>query len=1082
MVFTAVRLPVKAQNDKEEFKNPPQAAHPRTWWHWTGSNISKEGITKDLEWMKRMGIAGMQLSDVASGGGQEVSPKLPFGAPEWLYAVHHAAKEAERLNLEMTMFSSAGWSLTGGPWVKPEGAMKKLVWSELNVNGGKLFNRILPHPPTEIGSFKNSGNKTGYYNDCAVIAFKTPNDELEIENNRPVISSNKGVIKADALLDDDLNSALTLGTAGEKVPVWIQFSYDKPFKAKALSIGSKQGIPFGSLMASTDGINYKILAEFPGKSGYRGSTVRTFSFPEITAKYFRIELTAAPFKPASVISQATTSADTSYSINELKLFSGARINRWEDKAGFNFLFEYESVATPKVKAEEAISQSEVINLTAKMSADGTLNWAVPNGKWTIMRFGYSLTGAKNRPAVPTGLGYEADKLSKKYTEDYLKGYTAPLMKELGNLYGNRLQYMIMDSWEAGIQNWTDELLQEFKNRRGYDLSPYLPALAGRVVQNAEVSDRVLWDFRRTLVDMFAENHYGTITDFLHKQGLKTYGEAGGVSLESMEDALLNKKYVDIPMGEFWVKDLHPSSMYYEDVRGAASAGHIYGKNIIAAESFTGGNYESPYTLKKISDYWFTQGINRLVFHTSAHQPLDTKPGNTMVGTHINRNITWAEKGAPFIDYLSRNAYMLQKGTFVADIAYLLNEGGPSTMPFWGAGLQPAKPEGYESDYVNADVVVNSMTVDPSGRIVLPSGMSYAVLVLPNVQTMTLPVLKKIKELVNDGATIVGPKPLSTPSLANYPNSDQELSHLANEVWGDLDGISRFRYSFGKGQVIWGMPLSYVMNSLKLIPDIEWSKPLDVNFSWIHKKDGDKDIYFVVNGSDFVQDLNVRFRVTGKEPELWHSGDGSTEPAAFQANTDRTLVPLHFEAREAMFVVFDKASKTLSRTLPLMSFQEALTMKGPWEIDFPEKGGAPAKITLDSLSSWTANTDEGIKYFSGTATYTKTFEASKEILNVGKPIFLDLGTVSDLAEVNLNGISLPILWKAPFRTEITKALKKGKNLLQIKVTNEWTNRLIGDQLHPDKKVLDSYTRPFGGAYQLTDSGLIGPVKIVIQNKQ
>lgn len=1082
VIMLAQQSAAQAQDDKAGFKTPPDSAHPRTWWHWTASNISKDGITKDLEWMKRIGIAGMHLGDVAAGGGQTVQTKLPFGSPEWLDAVHHTAKEADRLGLEMTMFSSAGWSLTGGPWVKPEEAMKKLVWSELTIEGGKLFKGQLPKPPSQIGPFKNLSNGAaapGFYGDCAVIAFRTPADEAGTVNNTPVITTNRGSVKADALLDDDLNSALSLSTGGKAGTVWIQYNYPKPFKAQALSIGGKRGIPFGRLMASADGKNYKTLAEFPGKSGYRGSTVRTYSFPEVNARYYRVELTAAPFKPADVISQATTAADTAYQLNELKLFTGARVNRWEDKAGFNFMFEYESVATPQVKPAEAIAKTEVIDLTSKMSPDGTLNWVAPKGKWTIMRFGYSLTGAKNRPAVPSGLGYEADKLSKKHTESYLRGYTAPLMKELGDLYGKRLQYLMLDSWEAGIQNWTDEMLPEFKKRRGYDLTPYLPALAGRVVGTAEVSDRVLWDFRRTLIDMFAENHYGTVTDFLHKQGLKTYGEAGGVSLESMEDALLGKKYIDIPMGEFWVKDLHPSSMYYEDVRGAASVGHIYGKNIIAAESFTGGNYESPYTLKKVSDYWFTQGINRLVFHTSAHQPLDTKPGNTMVGTHINRNITWAEKGAPFVTYLSRNAYMLQKGRFVADIAYMLNEGGPSTMPFWGAGLQPARPTGYESDYVNADVVVNMMAVDNSGKIILPSGMSYAVLVLPNTTQMTLPVLHKVKELAAGGATIVGPKPVSAPGLTNYPASDEELNSLADEVWGDLDGVSRTRRSYGKGQVVWGMPLNYVMNSLNINPDVEWSKPLDGDLSWIHRKDGDKDIYFVVNGSDSPQDMNVRFRTAGKEPELWHPDNGSTEPSAYQTQDNRTLVPMHLEAREAVFVVFDRAASANARNVPAVAYREAATINGTWQISFPEKSGAPAQLTVDSLSSWTANTDEGVKYFSGTATYTKTFEAGKELLKTGTSVFLDLGKVGDMAEVTLNGKPLEILWKAPYRIDITSALQKGKNQLEIKVTNEWTNRLMGDNLNQAKKVLDSYTRPFGGTYQLSDSGIMGPLKILVK---
>jgi len=1081
LLLVVTQPAVVAQNDKTNFKNPPESAYPRTWWHWTAGNISKEGITKDLEWMKRIGIAGMQLGDVSTGSGQEVDNKLMFGSPGWLDAVHHAAKEAERLNLEMTMFSSAGWSLTGGPWVKPGEAMKKLVWAELTIDGGKTFKGQLPKPPSEIGPIRNLSNggaATGFYEDCAVVAFRTPLSYTDAGDNVPVLTSNRGTIKADALLDDDLNSALLVGTGGEPGTVRIDFAYNKPFKARAFSIGSRRGIPFGRLMASTDGITYKALVEFPGKSGYRGSTVRTYSFPEIIAKYYRVELISAPFRPADVISQATTSPDTAYLLNELRLFNSPRINRWEDKAGFNFMFEYGSVATADVKPGEAISTAGLIDLSSRISADGTLSWNVPPGKWTIMRFGYSLTGAKNRPAMPGGLGYEVDKLSKKHTESYLRGYTAPLMKELGDLYGKRLQYLILDSWEAGIQNWTDEMLSEFKKRRGYDLIPYLPALAGYIVQDAQQSDRVLWDFRRTLIDMFAENHYGTITEFLHKQGLKTYGEAGGVSLESMEDALLGKKYVDIPMGEFWVKDLHPSSMYYEDVRGAAAAGHVYGKNIIAAEAFTGGNFESPYTLKKVSDYWFTQGINRLVFHTSAHQPLDTRPGNTMVGAHINRNITWAEKGAPFINYLSRNAYMLQKGSFVADIAYMLNEGAPSTMPFWGAGLQPARPEGYESDYVNADVVVNMMQVSPAGKIVLPGGMSYSVLVLPDINQMTLPVLRKIKELAAGGVTIVGPRPVSAPGLTGFPGSDQELNLLASEVWGDLDGISRTRRSYGKGQVIWGMPLSYVMQLLSIPPDLEWSKPLDGKLSWIHRKDGGREIYFLVNGSDSPQDIDVRFRISGKEPELWHPDNGTTEPASYQVQGSRTLLPLHFEAREAIFVVFDRVASDSSRTIPAAKYRDVAVLNGPWQINFQEKLGAPTQIIADSLFSWTTYPDEGVKYFSGTAAYTKTFTVSKKMLGSRNRLFIDLGKVGDIAEITLNGKPIELLWKEPFRAELTPALRKGKNNLEISVTNEWTNRLAGDNLNPDKKVLDSYPRPFGGAYQVSDSGLMGPVKLLL----
>jgi len=1067
---------------KTGFLNPPASAHPRAWWHWTKSNISKDGITKDLEWMKRIGIAGMQIADVNAGSGQTTTTKLEFGTPQWLDAVHFAANEAERLNLEMAIFSSPGWSLTGGSWVKPEQSMKKLVWSELNVKGGKAFSGVLPHPPTTIGPIRNWGNNTGYYADFAVIAYPTPPDELTMIDNTPQITSTSGVVNAASLLDDDLNTSVRIKTtSGKPETAWVLYTFNKPFKAHAITIAGRKGIPFGRLLASDDGVTYKTLIILPGKQGYRAGGVRTFAFAETNARYYKLEMNSAAYTPAEVISQVETKPDSVYELCEMKLFSGGRVNRYEDKAGFNQLFEYSATATPQVPVSSVIDPANVIVLTSKMDADGTLHWDIPEGNYTIMRFGYSQTGSKNRPAVPSALGWEADKLSKKHMQAYIEGYTEPLKKELGSLYGTRLSYVTMDSWEAGIQNWTDNMPADFKQRRGYDLIPFLPTLAGKIVQSAEVSDRVLWDFRRTLVDMFAENTYGTVTDYLNKQGIHTYGEAGGVSLENTEDALLDKKYVNIPMGEFWVKDLHPSSMYYMDVRGAASAGHVYGKNIIAAESFTGGNYESPYTLKKISDYWFTQGINRLVFHTSAHQPLDTKPGNVMVGTHLNRNITWAEKAKPFIDYLSRNMYMLQKGLYVADVAYLLNEGAPSTMPFWGAQLQPALPDGYQYDFINADALITRMSVNAAGKLIMPDGMTYAILVLPQTEQMTLPVLRKIKELVLAGATISGERPVKTPGLSGYP-ADDEINQLADDVWGDLDGMSRTQRLVGKGRVMWGMPLKDVLMSAAVAPDVEFDKPLDSNISWVHRRDGNTDIYFVVNRSDSPVDIDARFKISGKEAELWHADNGLVTPASYSINGDKTIVPLHLAEREAVFVTFTKPTSVQNRKIPTTTYQFLQSVAGAWDITFPAKMGAPEKLHLNTLSPWTDNTDNGIKYFSGTATYHKTIIISAKIISSHQKVLLDLGKVGDIAEVYVNGIKLDTLWKAPYQANIKRALKPGINNLEIKVTNEWTNRLIGDQLAGDgKKILDSYTPPFGGAYQLGASGLMGPVELMVEKK-
>ena len=1073
---------------EQGFKQPLDSARPRTWWHWTRSNITKEGITKDLEWMKRAGIAGFQLADVNAGGGQTVEQKIVFGTPEWFDAVRHAASEADRLGLEMTIFSSAGWSETGGPWVKPEQAMKKLVWSETVVKGPQTFAGKLPQPPSNNGPIRNlvtgaprprstAPPDPTYYGDSAVIAFRTPPDESDMAQSHPRATTNAGAIDATPLWDDDLNTVLTITAPPDGRPAWVQYEFAEGFKARAISIAGRGGIPVGRILASDNGADFRTLVTMPGPQLYRGGVARTFAFAETTAKFYRIELTGAALSPAAVMNQTPSAPAPAYALMEAVLHSGARVHRWEEKAGFSFLFEYESVPTPSTPASSIIPQSDIVDLTAKMNKDGTLNWDVPAGNWTIMRMGHSLTGSKNRPAVPAGLGYETDKLSRKHTESYLRGYTDPLAQALGPLYGKSLRYVLLDSWEAGMQNWTEEMLSEVRRRRGYDPTPYLPTLAGRVVTSPEVSDRFLWDFRRTLADMFADNHYKVATEFLRQRGVGTYGEAAGVSLEIPEDTLLNKKHLDIPMGEFWFRDLHPSSMYFEDVRGAASASHVYGKTLVATESFTGGGYESPYSLKKIVDYWFAQGVNRIVFHTSAHQPLDTKPGNTMVGTHINRNITWAEQGQPFMTYLGRNCFMLQQGLFVADLAYLLNEGAPSTMPFWGAGLKPAPPDGYDYDYVNTDVVLNRMSVDAEGRIVLPDGMRYRVLVLPEIDRMTLPVLRKIRELVHNGATVLGPKPLQHPGLAGYPNADREVHSLAEDLWGDLDGLSRTKRSYGKGTVVWGLSPADVLASLRIPKDVESSRGLDAQVSWLHRRAGDADIYFVANRTDSKQDINVRFRVSGKEAELWHADTGEIEPAEFSITDNRTTVPLHLAERESVFVVFRRATTLPARTLPRATVTKLATVEGAWTLNFPSNLGAPAQLTLAKLESWTANSDEGVKYFSGTATYTKTVQADRRWLRPGERILLNLSTVNDLAEVSINGKALGILWKSPYELDVTGALKPGANQLEIKVTNEWTNRLIGDRSAPARRVLAESPPAFGPPPTLTQSGLLGPVTLV-----
>jgi hypothetical protein len=771
------------------------------------------------------------------------------------------------------------------------------------------------------------------------------------------------------------------------------------------------------------------------------------------------------------------------------------------------MFDFETIATPAVAPEAAIPPGGVIDITSMMTSDGRLNWDVPAGNWTILRMGYSLTGAKNGPAVPAGTGYEVDKFNKDHLKSYYSGFTTRIRQTLGPLYGKTLQFYLVDSYEANAQNWTEEMIAQFVKWRGYDPVPYLPALAGRIVESAEVSDRFLWDFRRTIADLLAEEHYGTIAKLAHAEGIKLYGEAAGISLPIIQDALLNKSKVDIPMGEFgmargasnvnapWLtpSDLETDHSYngandrilasFADIREAASASHIYGKKYVAAESWTGGGFEAPASLKSSADYWNTQGVNRFVFHTSTHQPLDTKPGNAMVGTHFHRNITWAEQSAPFFTYLARNSYMLQQGQSVADIVYYLGESIPSSVPYWEM-LNPVPPAGYDYDFMNTEILLENTTVE-NGLIVLKSGMKYRVLVLPDTKEMTPHVLAKIKELVSGGATVVGPKPEKSPSLLNYPGVDNEVAFLANEIWGGVDGKLIFHHPYGKGMVYCGAPLAGILVDLKTPKDLDYTRPhTNTNLSWIHRKTNDGDIYFIVNMRNQSEKLDVMLRVNGKTPELWHSDTGLKEAVSYSIKNGLTTVPLILDPQESVFIVLREQAQNQELQLPETVINKLADVSGPWNVAFQPNLGAPASIMMDGLVSWTENKDEGVKYFSGTATYSKEIQAPKTWFKSGERQTIDLGEVWDIAEVILNGKSVGTLWKAPYIIDVTGLLKQGANKLEVKVTNEWTNRIAGDRNLPaEKKILsgEGSSRPMaqGQSTPLPKSGLIGPVKILTE---
>ncbi len=1122
---------------EQNFRNPPDSAKPRAWWHWMSGNVTEPGITADLEWMHRVGIGGMQMFDGDMGAPLFVDKPVIWMSPEWKSAWRHAAAEADRLHLEMSMAASGGWSETAGPWVKPEQAMKKYVWSETTVDGSTHFHGVLPQPPATVGKFQDlepAARRETHpdltlpgahpqpslpkrpptpelYRDAAVIAFPLPPDEAGEDAQKPQITCSCGPIDASALTDGSFGHVVEVPFAKGDETAWVQFAYAEPKTVQSILLGagaaaafSGPALPAGKIEASDDGQIWRTLVDLPGgrSVGSVNFSVRTYAIEPVKARYYRLTF-VAPRRDALRPPPAGTVWPPPVRLTEIQFLAGARVQDWEDKASFGVYTPGSASQGPDASPAESIDPAKVIDLTGRMQADGTLDWVAPPGKWVVLRLGYSLTGEVNHPATPAATGLEVDKLSSKDVQAYVEEYVKMISGAAGPYFGKSFRYFLMDSWEAGQENWTDDMLPEFARRRGYSMTKYLPVLTGRIVGSRAQSEAFLWDFRRTQADMLAENHYGVATQYFARFGVGLYAEAMGTGMPTTGDGLLNKGKVTIPMGEFWtpLPDQKDSPAHIADVMEAASAAHIYGKPIAATESFTTRPNvtpwgQSPFYLKSLADQDFARGINRIVFHTSDLQPfVDGKhrPGMTLgpFGQDYTRNITWAEQAVAWNTYLARCSYLLQQGKPHNDVAYFYGEDAPATVPFWKK-IDPALPAHYDADFVNADVLVHGATATP-GRLRLASGASYRLLVLPaDLRMLSLPLLRSIHALVEQGAVLLGPRPSGSPSLADGPAAQRIVSKLADDLWGPADESSH-GHMLGKGKVYSGISIEDVLAAENVPQDFSWSTPENVgaevpyslpgadsdeDLIFIHRRDGDRDIYFVSTQKHHSFDVRAAFAVTGKAPSLWHPESGATEPVSYSVDDGKIVVPLHFDAQGSVFVVFDRSSARPSRTLPTPVRTRLASIEGSWTLAFPPNLGAPAEVDMPSLESWTQNSNAGVKYFSGTAVYHKQIEAPQEWFKPGAKVILNLGTVKEMAQVEINGKPVGgILWKPPFTVDVTSALKPGSNELTVKVTNLWPNRMIGD-LQPGATKAYTWTdfRPFKADSPLLESGLLGPVTV------
>jgi len=1008
-------LSVEFTQLEDGFHNPPSESRLRCYWWWLNSMATKESITRDLEEMKDKGYGGASLVDAGSSNYQ-VALKTPAGpvfmSPEWMELYKHAVKEADRIGIELSENAQSGWN-PGAPSITPEYAMKKIVWSEVDIDGGTTISMELPQPAKKL-----------LYKDIMVQA----------------IPKREGV-----------------AVQNEAIQNWKKKSFNE-------KIGWKGVYPL-----------HDLRDDYPGEG---------------------IEL--------------------------------------------------------------AVRKDDIVDLSPYFQ-NGKLEWNAPKGNWTIIRYGYTCTGARTSTNSDGWEGLSVDHLSPKAFELFSKTVIIPLI-ETAQSVGKSVKFLQTDSWEMDLVSWTDRFPEEFLKFRGYDLQKYMPALAGRIVENRNQTNRFLHDFRKTVGDCVAENHYQLFYNLAHQYGMGIHPESGGPHSAPV-DALKVMGISDFPQGEFWavanthrIKDDERLS-----VRQSASVAHTNGKRFVAAEGPTsiGPQWErSPKDLKGNIDRVFCSGVNRIVWHTFTSSPKEFGlPGNEyFAGTHLNPNVTWWKQSKDFISYLDRSTYLLQQGLFVADVLYYYGDDVPNFV-----FLKEDFPElnfGYDWDKCSKDVILNRVSFD-GGKIVLPDGMSYRVLMLTPEKAIDLNVLKKVELLVNSGMTVISTRPEEVTGLSGFPESDRELKAITDRLWGKIDGKNITENKVGKGRVIWGQNINDVLAGMKVKPDFGFkSNQEKTALDYIHRATNTEDIYFVANRfarkgiNDFefryltnlpdrYEQVECSFRVNGKVPQLWDPKTGEMkELLTYREENGQTIVPLHLEPEGSVFVVFKDApaqnhvtaiQKDEKNWFPGNQFEtRELTcievykqgekkvaiihepgnynltwsdgkkevvhaekspaetiLSGKWDLHFDPKWGAPEKLEINELKSWIKFDEPGIKYYSGTGTYLKSFPLTAKDIK-GKLLMLDLGNVQEMASVKINGHQMQVMWSAPFQFDITPFVKTGTNELEVEVVNMWPNRLIGDSKLPeDKRLTKTNINKFNGPdadNYLRESGLLGPVKIRMINQQ
>ena len=1041
LAWTAV-CPADAQQTRslrEQFQNPSDEAKPWTFWYWMYGVVSKEGITADLEAMKHAGLGGTYLMPIKGiHEGAQYDGKAQQLTPEWWEMVRFSMEEADRLGLKLGMHICDGFALAGGPWITPKESMQKVVWSDTIVDGGKLNALRLPQPE----AYEN------YYEDIALFALPVEDaaDEMPAKITCVNLATANNVKSAQTVNMD------AAGIIRSSYPCYIQYEYKQAFTCRNIEIvlnGNNYQAHRLKVMASDDGVNYRFVKQLvPARQGWQNTDENsTHSIPATTARYFRFYWTPEGSEPGSEDMDAAK-WKPNLKIKQLRLHQEARLNQWEGKAGLVWRVA-ESTREEEIGKEDCYSLSQVINLTeqyknapASHSKEKTITAVLPKGKWKLLRMGHTATGHTNATGGG-GKGLECDKFNPRTVRKQFDNWFAQAFVKTHPEVARRvLKYMHVDSWECGSQNWSDSFAKEFRTRRGYDLLPYLPLLAGIPMESAGRSEEILRDVRTTIAELVVDVFYQVLSDCAKEYDCQFSAEC--VAPTMVSDGLLHYQKVDLPMGEFWLNS--PTHDKPNDMLDAISGAHIYGKNIIQAEGFTevrGTWDEYPAMLKALLDRNYALGINRLFYHVYVHNPwLDRHPGMTLdgIGLFFQRNQTWWDKGAKaFSEYATRCQSLLQYGHPVTDIAVftgeevprrsvlperlvsslpglfgterveserirLANEGQPLRVRPVGVthSANMADPEkwvnplrGYAYDSFNKDALLRLAKAE-NGRMKLAEGMGYKVVILPlsrpmNPEPVLSPAVRKKMDELKAAGVIV-------PAL---PYTEEDFS-------------------------------AYGLERDMIVPE---------DVAWMHRSGELGDIYFVANQREETRTFTASMRINGRKPECWNPVTGEMNtPPSYRIHDNRTEVTLTLAPNESVFIVFpteeaaDKERTSTDKREPLNRTLET----EEYTVTFLATGKT---VVRKDLFDWSKEEDEQIRYYSGTAVYKATFRW-KDKLKKGQPVYLNLGKVCNLATVRVNGIDCGTVWTAPYRADITSALKKGTNELEIEVTNTWANALKG----------------------------------------